>query len=457
MNYKKLTAAILCAVMTLSFAVPAKAVTKEEIDEARKKAAETEQALEVTNKKITDLEEDKKELEEYLGVLNSELDDIGVQLNDLGVKIGEKEVQLEITKSALERAKLDEEKQYGDMKARIRFMYEKGNKDLLVALLSSESVTELLNRADQFEKITGYDRKKLEEYKETKEAVEAQESVLLKEQEELLELRSTSEEKHRELESLVSENGIKLDGYLAKIGEEELIASDLKARVEKQKATLNELVQRAEKEKREAEEKARREAELKRLAEQKAAEEAARKEKEKKEETSSGKTEKSSEKKENNSQEQTSEKQQSSSDNSVNETEKKKDEEEHSEEAEVNTEPEEEKEEEAAPEEKEEEEKESGNNSSGETFLGTFKITAYCNCAKCCGRANQATASGVMPSSGHTVAMGGVPFGTKLRVGGNVYTVEDRGTPYGHVDIFFNSHSEALQFGLRYMDVYQLN
>ena len=64
MNYKKLTAAILCAVMTLSFAVPAKAVTKEEIDEARKKAAETEQALEVTNKKITDLEEDKKELED---------------------------------------------------------------------------------------------------------------------------------------------------------------------------------------------------------------------------------------------------------------------------------------------------------------------------------------------------------------------------------------------------------
>ena len=62
-----------------------------------------------------------------------------------------------------------------------------------------------------------------------------------------------------------------------------------------------------------------------------------------------------------------------------------------------------------------------------------------------------------MPSAGHTVAMGGVPFGTKLRVGGSVYTVEDRGTPYGHVDIFFNSHSEALQFGLRYMEVYQLN
>ena len=53
--------------------------------------------------------------------------------------------------------------------------------------------------------------------------------------------------------------------------------------------------------------------------------------------------------------------------------------------------------------------------------------------------------------------MGGVPFGTQLLINGVVYTVEDRGTPYGHVDIFFDSHSEALNFGLQYADVYQLN
>ena len=62
-----------------------------------------------------------------------------------------------------------------------------------------------------------------------------------------------------------------------------------------------------------------------------------------------------------------------------------------------------------------------------------------------------------MPTAGHTIAMAGVPFGTKLRINGVVYTVEDRGTPYGHVDIFMNSHSEALQFGLQYADVYQVN
>ena len=95
--------------------------------------------------------------------------------------------------------------------------------------------------------------------------------------------------------------------------------------------------------------------------------------------------------------------------------------------------------------------------SSQGTYLGNFKLTAYCNCASCCGTAGNATASGVMPVAGRTVAMAGVPFGTKLLINGNVYTVEDLGTPYGHVDIYCGSHSEALSFGLQYADVYQLN
>ncbi|MDD3220213.1 MAG: NlpC/P60 family protein [Lachnospiraceae bacterium] len=87
--------------------------------------------------------------------------------------------------------------------------------------------------------------------------------------------------------------------------------------------------------------------------------------------------------------------------------------------------------------------------------LGTFKLTAYCNCSICCGQwADGATASGTMPTQGRTVAMAGVPFGTKLIINGVVYTVEDRGTPYGHVDIFFNDHQEASDFGVQYADVY---
>lgn len=117
-------------------------------------------------------------------------------------------------------------------------------------------------------------------------------------------------------------------------------------------------------------------------------------------------------------------------------------------------------EQEAAEAEKEQEAKQEADQSStgNGTYLGNFKLTAYCACSKCCGQwAGGATASGTTPTAGRTVAMAGVPFGTKLLINGTVYTVEDRGTPYGHVDIFFDSHSAALNFGRQYADVYQIN
>lgn len=88
-------------------------------------------------------------------------------------------------------------------------------------------------------------------------------------------------------------------------------------------------------------------------------------------------------------------------------------------------------------------------------YLGKFKLTSYCTCAICCGQwANGVTASGAMPTEGRTVAMAGVPFGTRLVIGGQIYVVEDRGTPYGHVDIFKNLHEDCQSFGVRYADVY---
>ena len=50
--------------------------------------------------------------------------------------------------------------------------------------------------------------------------------------------------------------------------------------------------------------------------------------------------------------------------------------------------------------------------------------------------------------------MNDIPLGTKLMINEKIYTVEDRGTPYGHIDIFRNSHSECYELGVQYADVY---
>lgn len=86
----------------------------------------------------------------------------------------------------------------------------------------------------------------------------------------------------------------------------------------------------------------------------------------------------------------------------------------------------------------------------------TYKVTAYCPCSKCCGKASGRTASGTTATAGRTVAASGkFAFGTKLNIGGHIYTVEDRGGAVtgNKIDIFVNTHAEALQWGVRYLPV----
>lgn len=87
-------------------------------------------------------------------------------------------------------------------------------------------------------------------------------------------------------------------------------------------------------------------------------------------------------------------------------------------------------------------------------LYGNCRITFYCHCATCNGRAGANTASGVQPTVNHTVATGSLPFGTRVLIDGVEYTVEDRGVGDFQFDIFVSSHEEALQRGLYYTDVY---
>ncbi len=90
----------------------------------------------------------------------------------------------------------------------------------------------------------------------------------------------------------------------------------------------------------------------------------------------------------------------------------------------------------------------------------TFKVTAYCPCAKCCGKASGRTAAGTKATAGRTVAASSqFAFGTKLNIGGHTYVVEDRGGAVkgNKIDIFVNSHAEALQWGVRYLNVNVVN
>ena len=81
--------------------------------------------------------------------------------------------------------------------------------------------------------------------------------------------------------------------------------------------------------------------------------------------------------------------------------------------------------------------------------LGEYRISAYCPCEKCCLKSDGITASGTQATAGRTVAMNDVPFGTHIIIDGHEYIVEDTGGFNSKlVDVFFNTHEEALNSGL---------
>ena len=77
--------------------------------------------------------------------------------------------------------------------------------------------------------------------------------------------------------------------------------------------------------------------------------------------------------------------------------------------------------------------------------------TAYCPCEKCCGKTDGITETGTKATAGRTIAVDPsvIPYGTELIIDGITYYAEDCGGAVkgNHIDIFFDTHEEAKQFG----------
>lgn len=93
--------------------------------------------------------------------------------------------------------------------------------------------------------------------------------------------------------------------------------------------------------------------------------------------------------------------------------------------------------------------------------LGIFDLTAYCPCSICCGpHANGITATGTTATAGRTIAVDPniIPLGSHVMINGIEYIAEDVGGAIkgNHIDIFYNTHEEALNMSVRTAEVYIL-
>lgn len=90
--------------------------------------------------------------------------------------------------------------------------------------------------------------------------------------------------------------------------------------------------------------------------------------------------------------------------------------------------------------------------------LGTFKLTAYCPCPKCCGEwADGITYTGTEATAGRTVAVDPkvIPLGSTVYINGSAYVAEDIGGAIkgNRIDVYFPDHKTALQFGVQHAEV----
>lgn len=94
----------------------------------------------------------------------------------------------------------------------------------------------------------------------------------------------------------------------------------------------------------------------------------------------------------------------------------------------------------------------------------TMTATAYCPCAKCCGKCTGITASGEVATQWCTIgASTQYPFGTIIYIPSLAdkpnmgwFIVQDRGGKISNnkIDIFFSTHSEAYNFGRKTFECY---
>lgn len=251
-------------VLFLTIYIPSMA-SQEKIDETKQTIDRLEDERRETGGRLEALEQDAAYLDGRIKELNGQLATLAGELNRLEQEIQEKEESILVNEALLVKARDREKEQYEDMKLRIRFLYERGDSELLEQFLTAESISDFLNFGEYVESVHSYDRQMLEEYRTTKAKIMAAEDTLLAERQALMEDQELMEEKKIEVQSVLAQVQENLSDTQGQISAAQNEMAKYDQQIQQQKAYEAEL------------ERQKAEAEAKRLAEEKAQQEAQQK------------------------------------------------------------------------------------------------------------------------------------------------------------------------------------
>ncbi|GAA0805644.1 hypothetical protein GCM10008910_42600 [Faecalicatena orotica] len=163
-------------------------------------------------------------VQEKASSLQTELDGINKELASISEEIADTQMQTEMmsaeilrTEDSLRAAQEDENKQYEDMKARIKYMYETGDATLLELLFSADNMADFLNKAEFVQNVSDYDREMLDKLTAISDDIAAKEKTLKAQKNALGDLKTRLDKRQKDLEAKAKETSTDLEALKVQI------------------------------------------------------------------------------------------------------------------------------------------------------------------------------------------------------------------------------------------------
>ena len=192
--------------------------TTTEQTQAEKAAADAELAQkqkekEEADKKVSELQQQTDALQVEIDNLDAQLVELMAEIQVLEEEIDENLSQIEAMAQELELARAAEQKQYNDMKVRIKYMYENQQKNLVEMFVTSSSMADFLNQVDYANSVMTYDRELLASYNAMRVEIEEISAELQSRQIELQGQQSQLSAKQASLNSVLTAKQAQMADY----------------------------------------------------------------------------------------------------------------------------------------------------------------------------------------------------------------------------------------------------
>lgn len=236
---------LLVVICLLTFSFSSLAIDEGMTDEEKIRIENSQNAINRINENkkkiqntIKNLNSLKNNTQKFIEELDKNLELLVDELNETLNNIDLKQEEINITNNELEIAKEKEERQYNDMKLRIKFFYEKGETSLLENILSGDNLEDILTKAEYIQSITDYDRSKLNELVMIKNDIIIFENQLQNEKAELVYLKEIEMAQKDSIEQLIVEKTKELEDTKSKINTSNAELKKLQEEEKRQEAEI---------------------------------------------------------------------------------------------------------------------------------------------------------------------------------------------------------------------------